>query len=93
VITTTSLLIDEDSLGVARYLGILGMNIIKIGDTNAPPLQSSDEEVAKYAKDHNCIVITRDDKLVKQCNVLDIQVIAIGIDDLARKVIKTLEKK
>ncbi len=86
-----NLLIDEDSLGVARYLGVLeNVNIIKIGDPGAPPLQSEDEDVAKYAKVHDSVVITRDDKLVKQCKVLDLDVITFGIDDLARRVIQIL---
>ncbi len=88
-----NLLIDENSLGVDRYLVTLNVNIIKVGDPDAPPLKSPDDIVAKYALDHNCTVITRDDKLVKQCQVLDVPVIAVDITDLAKKVIKELSNK
>lgn len=91
-----TVLIDENSLDVSRYLGMLNVNIIKVGDPDAPDFGSSDEEVAKYAKNHNYIVITRDDNLVKQCRVFDVEVIETGIEDLAKKAIKILgnnEKK
>lgn len=84
-----TLLIDEDSLGVNRFLGELDVKIIKVGEIPELPL-GTDDAVAKFAKNNGCIVITRDDKLVKQCQFYEVKVITLGMDDLARKVIKSL---
>ena len=88
-----SLLIDEDSLGVDRYLGELNAKIIKVGDISEIPKGTDDPTVAKYAKSNNCIVITRDDKMVKACNFHGVKVISIGIEDLARKVVDSLSNQ
>lgn len=88
----TTLLIDEDSLGVVRFLGELDVKIIKVGDIPELPLGTDDPIVAKYAKENTCIVVTRDDKMVKACNFHDVKVISIGIDDLAKKVVESLSE-
>ena len=87
-----SLLIDEDSLGVDRYLSELDAKIIKVGQIPELPKGTKDPIVAKFAKANNCTVITRDDKMVKACNFYDVKVISIGIDDLARKVVNVLSE-
>jgi len=86
-----TLLIDEDSLGVDRYLGELDVKIIKVGEIPELPLGTDDSIVAKFAKDNNCTVVTRDDKLVKQCQFHQVKAITLGMDDLARKVINSLQ--
>ena len=86
----TTLLIDEDSLGVDRYLSELDAKIIKVGSIPKLPKETTDPIVAKYAKANNCIVITRDDNMVKACNFHEVKVISIGIDDLTRKVVNAL---
>jgi len=87
-----TLLIDEDSLGVDRFLGELDVKIIKVGEIPELPLGTDDSIVAKFAKENNCIVVTRDDKLVKQCQFYNVKAITLGMDDLARKVIKSLSE-
>lgn len=87
-----TLLIDEDSLGVDRFLGELDIKIIKVGEISELPLGTDDSIVAKFAKDNNCTVVTRDDKLVKQCQFYEVKVITLGMDDMARKVIKSLSE-
>jgi len=81
-----TLLIDEDSLGVVRYLSEIDTKIIKVGDIPELPKGTDDPIVAKYAKENNCIIVTRDDKMVKACNFHEVKTISLGIDDLARKV-------
>ena len=87
-----TLLIDEDSLGVDRYLGELDVKITKVGNIPELPFGTDDPIVAKYAKKNNCIVVTRDDKMVKACNFHDVKVISTGIEDLARKVIESISQ-
>jgi len=87
-----SLLIDENSLGIDRYLSELDVKIIKVGDIPELPKGTDDPIVAKYAKANNCIIITRDDNMVKACNFHEVKVISIGIDDLAKKVVNELSE-
>ncbi len=86
------LLIDEDSLGVVRYLSELNAKIIKVGDIPELPKGTEDPIVAKYAKANNCIVVTRDDNMVKACDFYEVKVISIGMNDLAKKIVNTLSK-
>lgn len=88
-----TLLIDEDSLGVDRFLGDLDAKIIKVGDIPKLPLGTPDPVVAKYTKKNNYIIITRDDKLVKQCKFFDVDVITLGMEDLAKKIVKSIQKQ
>ena len=87
-----TLLIDADSLGVERYLGNLDVKIIKVGSIDELPRGTSDTKVAQYAYNHKCVVVTRDDKLVRQCKFYDVKVITLSIEDLAKKVIQFIDK-
>jgi len=46
-------------------------------------------KVAQFAKDNDLIIVTNDGKLIKQCNLLEIEFVALDlVVDLARKVLK-----
>ena len=85
-------LIDEDVLGIDRYIAMLDVNIKKVGDPDAPRLGSDDPIVAKYASDNKYVIITGDDKMVKQCRVFDIPYVTNSMEDLARKVIQYVKE-
>lgn len=57
-------LINENVLGLDRYLDTLGIHFIKIGDPNAPQKGSDDPAVAKYAHDNNLVVVTNDENFL-----------------------------
>ena len=82
-------LIDEQLLGIDRYLEG-HVKFIRVGDDEERlPLGSSDPKVAQFAKDNDLIIVTNDGKLIKQCNLLEIEFIALDlVKDLARKVLK-----
>ena len=82
-------LIDENMLGIDRYLEDR-VKFIKVGDDEELlPRGSSDPKVAKFAKDNNLIIVTNDVKLVKQCDLLGIEFITLDlVVDLANKVLK-----
>lgn len=84
--TKTEFLVDEDVLGVDRYLDSYGIKYRKIGDDGCPPLSSDDPTVAKFAQEHNLVVITNDGKLVKQCDLLELDYVMLDLRDLAKKV-------
>ena len=76
-------------LGIDRYLAGHVRFIIVGDDEERLPLGSSDPKVAKSAKDNDLIIVTNDGKLIKQCNLLEIEFIALDlVKDLARKVLK-----
>jgi uncharacterized protein YacL len=80
-------LIDENVLGIDRYLDTIDIHFIKIGNPNAPPKGSDDPTVAKYAHDNNLVVVTNDENLVKQCKFVNVPFVTVGISDLVQKVI------
>jgi len=79
-------LIDENVLGIDRYLESMGIQFKKVGDSGCPKLGSDDPTVAKFAKENNFVVVTNDDKLQKQCKVMDIDCVILDMGDLAKKV-------
>jgi len=58
-------LIDENILGLDRYLDTMEIKYRKIGDADCPAKGSKDPEVAKFAHKNNLVIITSDDKLRK----------------------------
>ncbi|MGI0057951.1 MAG: hypothetical protein ACREAK_11350, partial [Nitrosarchaeum sp.] len=53
---------------------------------DCPAKGSSDPIVAKFAKENNLIIVTNDDKLTKQCELLDIGFVFMDLRDFAKKV-------
>jgi len=79
-------LIDENVLGIDRHLSSLNIKYRKVGDPDCPQLGSDDPAVAKFAQKNNLVVVTNDDKLLKQCELLDVNCVIMDFRDLARKV-------
>ena len=47
------------------------------------------DATVQFAKDNDLIIVTNDGKLIKQCNLLEIEFVALDlVVDLARKVLK-----
>lgn len=84
-------LIDENILGIDRYLASWDMKFRKVGDPDCPPLGSDDPIVAKFAKKNNLVVVTNDDNLQKQCEPLDVDCVIMDLRDLAKKVKEYVE--
>jgi len=84
-------LIDENVLGLDRYLDTFGIKYRKVGDENCPPLKSDDPTVAKFADKENLIVLTNDDKLKKQCDLFGVKYVFSDLTDFARKVKKYVD--
>lgn len=79
-------LLDENVLGLDRHLDTLDIKYRKIGDENCPPLKSDDPTVAKFANKENLIVLTNDDKLKKQCELLGVKCIFNDFTDYAKRI-------
>jgi uncharacterized protein YacL len=79
-------LIDENVLGLDRYLSTFGLKFRKIGDEKCPQLKSDDPTVAKFADKENLVVVTNDDKLKKQCELFGVKYVFSDLTDFARKI-------
>ena len=79
-------LVDENVLGLARYLDTFEIKYRKVGDENCPPLGADDPTVAKFADKENLIIVTNDDKLKKQCDLFEVKCVFNDLTDFARKI-------
>ena len=79
-------LLDENVLGLERYLEN-DVKYRKIGDVNCLTKGTSDPEVAKFAKTNDLVIVTKDDKLIKQCKFLGVDFVSYDDGDFARKII------
>jgi len=79
-------LIDENILGLDRYLDTFDIKFRKVGDVNCPPLGSDDPTVAKFAHKEELVVVTNDDELQKQCELFDVGCVFMDLRDFAKKV-------
>ncbi len=79
-------LLDENVLGLDRHLDMFEIKYRRIGDENCPPLKSNDSTVAKFADKENLVVVTNDDNLKKQCELLGVKYVFSDLTDFARKI-------
>jgi len=79
-------LLDENVLGLDRYLDVFELKYRRIGDGNCIPLKSSDSKVAKFADKENLVVVTNDDNLKKQCELFGVKYVFSDLTDFARKI-------
>ncbi len=84
--TDIEFLIDENVLGLDRYLSSLDIKFRKVGDPDCPSKGSKDEIVAKFAQKNTLVIITNDDNLKKQCEMLNVGYVFMDLRDFARKV-------
>ena len=87
IIVMTEFLLDENVLGLARYLDGK-VKFKKIGDEDCPSKESPDPQVARFAKEHNLVIVTNDEKLEKQCRLFDIACVSIDMQlELVKRVL------
>jgi len=79
-------LIDENVLGLRRYLKTFDIKHRSVGDPDCPELRSDDDEVAKFAKKENLVVLTNDDNLKKQCELFGVKCVFNDLTDFARRI-------
>jgi len=84
-------LIDENVLGIYRFLDAYDIKYRKIGDDNCPDSGSDDTAVAKFAEKENLVVITNDDDLTKQCELFGVNYVFSDLRDFAIKVKKYID--
>lgn len=73
-------------MGLDRYLLSLDIKFKKIGDPDCPPKGSDDPTVAKFAHKNKLVMITNDEKLKKQCEILNVECVFKDLSDFAKTV-------
>jgi len=86
VMSDIEFLVDENILGLDRYLDTFDIKYRKVGDKDCPPKESDDPTVAKFAKKEGLVVVTNDDNLNKQCELYGVDCVFSDLRDFARKV-------
>jgi len=79
-------LLDENVLGLDRYLDGYELKYSKVDDPGCPKKGSDDPTVAKFAQKEKLIVVTSDENLKKQCELLDVECVFMDLRDFAKKV-------
>jgi rRNA-processing protein FCF1 len=81
-----TVLLDEPVFGLEEYLRDLRWKIMK------EFLGTSDDEIVNVAKENGYVVVSPDRKLLSRCRVLEIHVVDVGFEVLAKVVNESLER-
>ena len=79
-------LLDENVLGLARFLANR-VKYRKVGDDGCPAKEADDPEIVKFAKENNLIIVTKDIKMIKECEFENMKYITLDDTDFAKKII------
>ena len=79
-------LLDENVLGLARFLENR-VKYRKVGDNGCPAKEADDPEIVKFAKENNLIIVTKDIKMIKECEFENMKYITLDDTDFAKKII------
>ena len=78
-------LLDENTLGLARFLENR-VKYKKVGDDGCPVLSAEDPEIVKFARENNMIIVTKDIKMIEECQFENVEYVTMNDLDFARKV-------
>jgi len=86
--TEAKLLLDEQIIGSKEYFKVLGWEVTdvdKVGLRN-----TSDDVIVEFARNKNYIIITKDVKMGKKCDLASVKNFVISDDWIAKNVDKEL---
>jgi predicted nuclease of predicted toxin-antitoxin system len=84
------ILLDNQLNGMDRFLKIQGYDVVTAYDLGFT--QKTDEEVIKYAKEHNMILVTEDNKAADLAKIIDIHIIHLDMKMKSKAVEEALKK-
>ena len=85
-------LLDENVLGLARFLENR-VKYRKVGDVGCPSKEADDPTVVKFALENNLVMITKDAKMIEQCEFEDLPYVTFNDGDFAKKIVSYSELK
>jgi predicted nuclease of predicted toxin-antitoxin system len=85
-------LLDENVLGLSRFLENR-VKYQKVGDEGCPSKEADDPAVVKFALENNLVVITKDAKMIEQCEFEDVSYVTYNDVDFAKKIVSYSESK
>ena len=78
-------LLDENVLGLARFLENY-VKYRKVGDNGYPIKEAEDPVIVKFAKDNNMVIVTKDIKMIEQCEFEEVRYVTFNDIDFAKKI-------
>ena len=78
-------LLDENVLGLARFLENR-VKYRKVGGDGCPIKEAEDPAVVKFAKDNGMVIVTRDIKMIEQCEFEGVNYVTLNDIDFAKKI-------
>ena len=79
-------LLDETVLELEGYLK-RNVQFRKVGDDNYPAKGATNSTVVKFAKENNLVLVTRDEKMINQCKLEEVEFVTLNDLDFAKKII------
>ena len=80
-------LLDENVLGLARFLENR-VKYRKVGDNGCPIKEAEDPVVVKFAKDNSMVIVTKDIKMIEQCEFEGVDYVTFNDIDFAKKIVR-----
>lgn len=80
-------LLDENALGLARFLENR-VKYRKVGDEGCPKKEAEDPEIVRFARENSLIIVTKDQKMIKECEFENVEYVTLEDTDFARKVVE-----
>ena len=82
---TVEFLLDENVLGLDRFLKHR-VNYRMVGDVDCPAKEADDPEIVKFARENGLVIVTKDSKMVEQCEFEGVKYVTFTDIDFAKKV-------
>lgn len=83
-------LLDENVLGLDRFLENR-VKYRKVGDDKCPGKEAGDPEIVKFARENNLVVVTKDSKMMEQCEFENVECVTFTDVDFAKKIVRYSE--
>jgi predicted nuclease of predicted toxin-antitoxin system len=85
------ILLDEHYTGLKEYLEALGWNITTVKDAELGG--AKDREIIEYAKEHELLVVTEDDKSAQIADLLGVKNVWISPGIISKTIDNTIRDK
>ena len=85
------ILLDEHYTGLKEYLEVLGWNVTTVHDAKLKG--AKDKEIIKFAKEHDLLVVTEDDKSAQIADLLGVKNVWITPGIISKTIDTTIRDK